>query len=106
MALTQIEKQFGKGSVMKLGDAARFPFRSSPQDALNLISHWAWAACRADASSRSTGRNHRARPRWRCTWWPRHKKGGAAAFVDAEHARLTGLCQQTGVDTDNLYVSP
>ncbi len=64
-ALGQIEKQFGKGSVMRLGDAAAAPttWKPSPPVRSASTSRWASAACRADVSSRSTGRSLPVRPR-------------------------------------------
>ena len=50
-ALAQIEKQFGKGAVMKLGPAA--------------------------ASLRCMARNPAVRPRWLCTFWPRPRRRAA-----------------------------
>ena len=63
LALSQIEKQFGKGSIMRLGndqplpDVAAIPTGSFP-------STWrlAWGECRGGASSRSSARNLRVKP--------------------------------------------
>ena len=53
-ALSQIEKQFGKGSVMRLGDAgATYEVDSIPTGSLGLISRSASAASRAGASLKS-----------------------------------------------------
>ena len=86
--LGAIEKQFGKGAIMKLGENDRHECADHSLRLLwSWILRWASAACRADASSRSTGRNPPARPPWRCTWSPKAQKtGGTAAFIDAEHA--------------------
>ena len=44
-ALAQIEKQFGKGSVMKLGDkGANMQIETTPTGCLSLDLHWDWAA--------------------------------------------------------------
>ncbi len=68
-ALAQIEKQFGKGSIMKLGDAEAkedIQVVSTGSLGLDMISRSASAACRAAVSSKSTVRNRRARPPSRC----------------------------------------
>jgi hypothetical protein len=64
------------------------------------------AACRGAASSKSTGLNPRARPRWRCTRSPKaQKKGGICAFVDAEHALDPVYARKLGVNIDDLLIS-
>jgi RecA/RadA recombinase len=68
-ALSQIEKQFGKGSVMRLGDApAIWDIEAVPTGSLGLDSPLGSAACRADGLSRSTGRSPPARPHSRSRW--------------------------------------
>ena len=68
IAVGQIEKQFGKGSIMRLGQRGaiapveRHPHRRRSASTTRSAS----AACRAAASSRSTGRSRPARRRWRC----------------------------------------
>ena len=106
-ALVQIERQFGKGSVMRLGDeVGRLPWRRSRPARSRSTWPWASAACRAAASSRYTAPKVRAR---RAA--PIHaianaqKSGGIAAFIDAEHALDPGYAQKLGVDTDALLVS-
>jgi hypothetical protein len=72
LAVSTIEKQFGKGSIMRLGDDIAPPeVQSFPRALSGSTSRSAWAGCRAAASSKSTVRSLRARPRWRCTWWRR-----------------------------------
>jgi hypothetical protein len=67
-ALSQIERSFGKGSIMRMG--AKNPMEDVEvisTGSLGLTWPWASAACRRAAWSRSTGRNPRARRRSRCT---------------------------------------
>jgi len=106
MALTQIEKQFGKGSVMKLGDAARVPVSVIPTGCLELdIALGVGGVPRGriieiygpESSGKTTVALHMVAEA--------QKKGGAAAFVDAEHALDPAYANRLGVDTDNLYVS-
>ena len=66
-AVSQIEKQFGKGSIMRLGQKDAIAASSHPDRRLASTSRSASAACRAAASSRSTVRSRPARRRWRCT---------------------------------------
>lgn len=50
-AISQLEKQYGRGTVMKLGDpAARMNVETIPTGSLSLISHWDWAGFRREES--------------------------------------------------------
>ena len=107
-ALSQIERAFGKGSIMRLGknDKAMDVETSSPPARSGSTSRSASAACRAAGSSRSTGRNPPARPRWRCTAVAEaQKKGGICAFIDAEHALDPIYARKLGVNVDDLLIS-
>jgi recombination protein RecA len=106
MALTQIEKQFGKGSIMKLGDAASVPVSVIPSGCLELdIALGVGGVPRGriieiygpESSGKTTVALHMVAEA--------QKLGGAAAFVDAEHALDPAYAKRLGVDTDNLYVS-
>ncbi len=108
LALSQIEKQFGKGSIMRLGEAgaSRTISPRSPPAPSASTSRWAWAACRAGASWRSSAPNPRARPRWPCTCIAEAQKlGGIAAFIDAEHALDAGYARKLGVKIEDLLIS-
>lgn len=106
-ALAQIEKAFGKGSVMKLGDG-------SPVLAVEAIST---GSLRLDMALGIGGL-----PRGRIVeiYGPEssgkttltlqviaeaQKKGLTCAFIDAEHALDPGYAGKLGVDLDNLYIS-
>src|ERR1700687_2844224 len=107
LALTQIEKQFGKGSIMRLGSKeALVPVEVIPTGALSF-----------DAAL-GVGGVPRGRvveiygPASSCkTTIALHiiaeaqKRGGMAAFVDAEHALDAAYAKKLGVDVDNLLVS-
>ncbi len=106
MALTQIEKQFGKGSVMKLGDKAIVPVSVIPTGCLELdVALGVGGVPRGriievygpESSGKTTVALHMVAEA--------QKLGGAAAFVDAEHALDPVYAKRLGVDTDNLYVS-
>jgi recombination protein RecA len=106
MALVQIEKQFGKGSVMKLGEAASVPVSVIPSGCLELdIALGVGGIPRGriteiygpESSGKTTMALHMIAEA--------QKLGGAAAFIDAEHALDPSYAKKLGVDTDNLYVS-
>jgi len=102
-ALSQIERQFGKGSVMSWArTTVRWTSRPSPRARSGSTSRSASAACRGGGWSRSTGRNPRAKPRWRCTRWPKAEEGGICAFIDAEHALDPVYARKLGVNIDEL----
>src|SRR5947207_10813140 len=80
LAVSTIEKQFGKGSIMRLGEGVAPPeVKGVPTGSLGLDIALGWAAYPAAASSRCTGRSPRARPPWPCTWWPRPRRPAASA---------------------------
>ncbi|HOG00327.1 MAG: recombinase A [Firmicutes bacterium ADurb.Bin248] len=107
MALSQIEKQFGKGAVMKLGDAAaRISVSIVPSGCLELdIALGVGGMPRGriveiygpEASGKTTLALHVVAEA--------QKLGGAAAFIDAEHALDPTYAGNLGVDVENLYVS-
>ncbi len=106
MALNQIEKQFGKGSVMKLGDSVGVPVDVIPTGCLELdIALGVGGVPRGrivevygpESSGKTTVALHMVAEA--------QKLGGAAAFIDAEHALDPTYASNLGVDIDNLYVS-
>jgi recombination protein RecA len=107
MALSQIEKQFGKGSIMKLGDAdTHFEIEAIPTGALSLdIALGVGGVPRGrvveiygpESSGKTTVALHIIAET--------QKMGGIAAFIDAEHALDPVYASRLGVDTDNLLIS-
>ncbi len=107
MALAQIEKQFGKGAVMKLGDSAKNSGMSViPTGCLELdVALGIGGIPRGriieiygpESSGKTTVALHMIAEA--------QKLGGAAAFIDAEHALDPTYAKALGVDIDNLYVS-
>ena len=107
MALMQIEKQFGKGSVMKLGqDNHRFQIAAIPTGALSLdLALGISGVPRGrvveifgpEASGKTTIALHIIAEA--------QKSGGIAAFIDAEHALDPGYAKALGVDVDELLIS-
>ncbi len=106
-ALAQIEKQFGKGAVMKLGDASKnMNISVIPTGCLELdVALGVGGIPRGriievygpESSGKTTVALHMVAEA--------QKMGGAAAFIDAEHALDPTYAQNLGVDIDNMYVS-
>ncbi|GII78279.1 protein RecA [Sphaerisporangium rufum] len=105
-ALAQIERQFGKGSVMRLGDDARAPIEVIPTGAIALdvaLGIGGFPRGRIveiygpESSGKTTVALHAVANAQRA--------GGIAAFIDAEHALDPDYARKLGVDTDALLVS-
>ena len=106
MALGQIERQFGKGSIMKLGDrtALRVPVISSGSigaDAAMGIGGYPRGRVVEIFGPESSGKTTLALH----AIAEAQKKGGTAAFIDAEHAMDAEYSRKLGVDIDALLVS-
>ena len=88
LALMQIERQFGKGSIMKLGEAsAKLNVEVIPTGTLALDIALGVGAYRRAGLLKYSVLNHPAKQLSPSTLSPNHKKmGGIAAFIDAEHA--------------------
>ena len=106
VALGQIEKQFGKGSIMKLGDFTAMNVEAIPTGALSLdIALGIGGIPRGriievfgpESSGKTTLALHMIAEA--------QKMGGEAAFIDAEHALDPVYAKHLGVDIDNLIVS-
>ncbi|RMH62103.1 MAG: recombinase RecA [Calditrichaeota bacterium] len=106
IAVTQIERQFGKGSIMKLGDRIRveadvIPTGSISLDAALGIGGIPRGRITEIYGPESSGKTTLA---LHCVA-EAQKRGGLAAFVDAEHALDPTYAKKLGVDTVNLLVS-
>jgi recombination protein RecA len=107
LAMGQIEKQFGKGSIMRLGEDAVLPdIKSIPTGALSLDIALGIGGVPCgrivevygpESSGKTTLALHIAAEA--------QKKGGVAAFVDAEHALDVHYAKKLGVNTDDLLIS-
>ncbi len=107
LALTQIEKQFGKGSIMKLGEhQAKLNVDVIPTGVLALdVALGVGGVPRGriveiygpESSGKTTLGYHIVAEAQR--------EGGVAAFIDAEHALNTEYAHNVGVDVDNLLIS-
>ncbi len=105
-ALLQIERQFGKGSVMRLGEETRVPVEVIPTGSIALdVALGLGGLPRGriveiygpESSGKTTVALHAVANA--------QKAGGIAAFIDAEHALDPDYAQKLGVDTDQLLVS-
>ncbi len=105
-ALAQIEKQFGKGSVMKLGAEANMNVETVPTGSLSLDIALGLGGIPKgriveiygpESSGKTTVALHMVAEV--------QKRGGIAGFIDAEHALDPVYAKNIGVDIDNLYIS-
>ncbi|HEX3388317.1 MAG TPA: recombinase RecA [Streptosporangiaceae bacterium] len=105
-ALAQIERQFGRGSIMRLGDEVRAPMEVIPTGSIALdVALGIGGLPRGrvvevygpEGSGKSTLALHAVASA--------QKAGGIAAFIDAEHALDPDYAKKLGVDTDALLVS-
>ena len=106
-AIAQIEKQYGKGTVMKLGDpAAQMNIETIPTGSLSLDLALGLGGIPKgriveiygpESSGKTTVTLHMIAEV--------QKRGGIAGFIDAEHALDPVYAANIGVDVDNLYIS-
>ncbi|HBD64284.1 MAG TPA: recombinase RecA [Clostridiales bacterium] len=106
LAIAQIEKQFGKGSIMKLGENAKLNIEAIPTGALPLdIATGIGGVPKGriieifgpESSGKTTVALHIVAEA--------QKRGGIAAFVDAEHALDPGYAKKLGVSIEDLIIS-
>ncbi|GHF86232.1 recombination protein RecA [Amycolatopsis bartoniae] len=106
LALAQIDKQYGKGSLMRLGDKGHVPIEVIPTGAIALdVALGIGGLPRGrvveiygpESSGKTTVALHAVANA--------QKAGGIAAFIDAEHALDPEYAKALGVDTDALLVS-
>ncbi|BAX91949.1 recombinase RecA [Mycobacterium shigaense] len=106
LAMSQIEKSYGKGSVMRLGDETRQPISIIPTGSIALdVALGIGGLPRGrvveiygpESSGKTTVALHAVANA--------QAAGGVAAFIDAEHALDPDYAKKLGVDTDSLLVS-
>ncbi len=106
VAIAQIEKQFGKGSIMKLGSKERVNVEVIPTGALSLDMALGIGGVPKgriieiygpESSGKTTLAIH--------ILAEAQKKGDAVAFIDAEHAFDPGYAKNIGLNIDDLYIS-
>ena len=105
-AVAAIEKNFGKGSVMKLGDASNIQVDTIPTGSISLdVALGVGGIPRGriieiygpESSGKTTVALHMIAEA--------QKRDGIAGFIDAEHALDPQYAKRIGVDIDNLYIS-
>ncbi|WP_028236496.1 recombinase RecA [Pseudobutyrivibrio sp. MD2005] len=105
-AISQIEKQYGKGSVMKLGEGANIQVETVPTGSISLdiaLGQGGFPKGRIieiygpESSGKTTLALHAVAEV--------QKAGGIAGFIDAEHALDPKYAKAIGVDIDDLYIS-
>ncbi|MFT7462248.1 MAG: recombination protein RecA [Pseudohongiellaceae bacterium] len=106
MTLAQIEKQFGEGAIMRLGDAPAVEMKGTSTGSLSLDMALGGKGLPVgrivevfgpESSGKTTLTLH--------VIASAQKAGGTCAFIDAEHALDPTYAKKLGVDTDNLIVS-
>ena len=105
LALETIEKQFGKGSIMKMGDAHKVHVECIPTGSLSLDIALGGGIPKGrvieiygpESSGKTTLTLHAIAEI--------QKQGGTAAFIDAEHALDPSYAKRIGVDVENLLLS-
>ena len=106
LALDQIERQFGKGSIMRLGETNAMDIDVIPTGAISLDAALGVGGVPRGRIIELFGPESAGK-----TMLALHivseaqRLGGVAAFVDAEHALDVGFARKLGVDVDNLLVS-
>ncbi|MBI4033638.1 recombinase RecA, partial [Candidatus Saccharibacteria bacterium] len=105
LAVSQIEKQFGAGSIMRLGDAGKIHVETIPSGSLSLDIALGGGLPKGrvieifgpEASGKTTVCLHAVAEV--------QKAGGTAAYIDAEHALDPAYAGRLGVDIDKLLIS-
>ncbi len=105
LAMDAIEKQFGKGSIMKLGEAHKVAVECIPTGSISLDLALGGGLPKGrvievygpESSGKTTLTLHAIAEV--------QKQGGTAAFIDAEHALDPAYAKRIGVDVDNLLLS-
>jgi recombination protein RecA len=105
LALDQIEKQFGKGSIMKMGDSHKIKVECIPTGSISLDIALGGGIPKGriieiygpESSGKTTLTLHAIAEI--------QKQGGTAAFIDAEHALDPAYAKRIGVDVNNLLLS-
>jgi recombination protein RecA len=105
-ALSQIERQFGKGSIMRLGERGVLPMESISTGSISVdaaigIGGFPRGRVVEVFGPESSGKTTLALS----VIAQAQKRGGVAAFIDAEHALDADYARRLGVDIDNLLVS-
>lgn len=107
LAVDQIERQFGKGSIMRLGaEGATIPIDSIPTGSLSLDIALGIGGVPRGRVIEIFGPEGSGKTTLTCSIIANAQKlGGVAAFIDAEHALDVSYARKIGLDVDNLLIS-
>ena len=106
LALDQIERQFGKGSIMRLGESTGMDVEVIPTGAISLDAALGVGGVPRGRVVELFGPEAAGKTMLALSIVAEAQKmGGVAAFVDAEHALDVSFARKLGVDIDNLLVS-
>jgi len=114
LAMTQIDRQFGKGSIMRLGDEKIADIEAIPTGSISLdaaLGIGGFPRGRVveifgpESSGKTTLALHAIAEAQLHAISEAQKRGGLAAFIDAEHALDAKYSKNLGVDTENLLIS-
>ncbi|MBM3248310.1 MAG: recombinase RecA [Candidatus Omnitrophica bacterium] len=106
LALTQIEKQFGKGSIMKLGQEAKADVEALPTGAISLDIALGIGGLPRGRVVEIFGPEASGKTTLTLSVIAQaQKNGGVAAFIDAEHAFDSTYAKKVGVNLDDLLIS-
>jgi recombination protein RecA len=100
-AVSQIEKHFGKGAIMRLGDRKALEIESIPTGALTLDMAIGVGGVVEVFGAESSGKTTLCLS----ILAQAQKSGGVGAFIDAEHALDPSYTEKIGVDVENLLIS-
>src|SRR5437764_974993 len=106
LALVQMEKQFGKGTILRLGSKAVVPFSVISTGSISLDNALGVGGMPRGRVVEIFGPESSGKTTLSLQVIAEAQKaGGTAAFIDAEHALDPGYARRLGVDVDNLLVS-
>ncbi len=106
LTLSQLEKQFGRGSIVRLGSSSVVPVTVIPSGSISVdaalgVGGFPRGRIVEIFGPEASGKTTLALQ----VLAEAQKAGGTAAFIDAEHALDPGYAHKIGVDTDNLLIS-
>jgi recombination protein RecA len=105
VAVSEIEKMFGKGAIMKLGEKSKVDIDSIPTGALSLDMALGIGGVPKGRIVEIFGPEASGKTTLALHILAEAQKKGKAAFIDAEHALDPSYAKRIGVDLQNLYIS-
>src|SRR3989337_1741853 len=106
LAIGQIEKQFGKGAIMRWGDGATEPVEVIPTGSLSLdLALGVGGIPRGRVTEVFGPESSGKTPLCQHIVAEAQRLGGVCAYIDMEHALDPAYAEKCGVDVENLYIS-